>query len=113
MQEPSSVHSERSPTKRAAWCFAKASRDLAEARKAPERPVDIDAIVGRLRRLEPGDQRTVGMVVDAYIELSRALTAVGAPEHDPTVAETFAHVARILLLEKGWNAPWPGSDSWR
>ena len=101
MQDPSSPHSERSPTKRAAWCFAKASRDLAEARKAPERPVDVDEIVVRLRRLDPADQRTVGMVVDAYVELSRALTAVGTPEHDPTMAETFAEVARILLSEEG------------
>lgn len=39
------------------------------------------------------------MVIDAYIELSRALTAVGTAEQDPTVAETFAQVARILLSE--------------
>lgn len=56
----------------------------------------------RFRRLDPADQRAIGAVVDAYLELSRALTAaVGAPEHDPTVVETFAHVARLLLSEEG------------
>ena len=101
MQDQPVPQGDRSLARRAAWCFAKASRDLAEGRSAPSQPVDLDQIVGRLRHLEPADQRAVGAVVDAYLELSRALNAVGAPEHDPTVAETFAQVARLLLSEEG------------
>ena len=112
MPEPSLPQDERSSAKRAAWCFAKASRDLTDSRSLPLETVDVDLMITRLRSLEPADQRVVGAVIDACLELNRGLTAVGmpehdptvAPEHDPTVAETFARVARLLIAEEGVEA---------
>lgn len=93
--------SDRSSAKRAQWCFAKASRELSESRPGSTPPVDVDRIVVRLRQLDPADQRVVRAFIDAYHELSRVLTGVSSEEHDPTVAETFAEVARLLLAEPG------------
>lgn len=104
MEDRSGPQSDRSSAKRAAWCFAKASRELNQMPSAGVQPVDVEQLVARLDRLEPADQRAVAAVIDAYVELGRVLDAVGTPPLDPTVAETFAQVARLLLAEEGVEA---------